>query len=280
MSKAVGNGALETLAKAIGSDKISENVADIQGIMGVTYGDGGDAVHLVEKSGSDYDSPALIEIHHQVSDLQTPEKTAGLMYNPETGKLYIPCGNGITVNRATGMLEVPIGGHLRYTDSGIDVPDADETTAGVVKLTHEVSNRDDGEWAVTADGVHAYCPAKGMAAEMPASGDYLTSTIFDRYGNGCLALTKNRQLCVTGTMIFTADVPINVDINTLAFDNKLGVDIPCFAFWGRGSDPQVNKYCTHITRAGYINDVGALSTESTLTIILTAGIYPIFANKE
>lgn len=126
--------------------------------MGVTYGDDADAVHLVEKSGDDYNSPALIEIHHQISDLQAPEKTSGLMFNPETGKLYIPCGNGITVNKATGMLEVPIGEHLRYTGSGLDVPDADETTAGVVKLTHEVSNRDDGEWVVTADGVYAYCP--------------------------------------------------------------------------------------------------------------------------
>ena len=70
MSRAVGNAALETLSKAIGSDKINENAADIQGIMSVTYGDDGDAVHLVEKSGVDYNSPALIEIHHQISDLQ------------------------------------------------------------------------------------------------------------------------------------------------------------------------------------------------------------------
>lgn len=156
MSRAVGNGALDTISKAIGSGKINENTADIQGIMDVTYGNGADAAHLVEKSGTDYASPALIEIHHQISDLQAPEKTSGLMFNPETGKLYIPCGNGITVNKATGMLEALIGEHLQYTGSGLDVPDADEATAGVVKLTHEVSDRDDGDWAITADGVYAY----------------------------------------------------------------------------------------------------------------------------
>lgn len=89
-------------------------------------------------------------------NIKTPDKGSGLMFNPDTGKLYIPCGNGVAVNKNTGMLEVPIGDNLRYTGSGLDVPDADETTAGVVKLTHEVGNRDDGEWAITADGVFAY----------------------------------------------------------------------------------------------------------------------------
>lgn len=93
-----------------------------------------------------------------MANIKTPDKGSGLMFNPDTGKLYIPCGNGVTVNKNTGMLEVPIGDNLRYTGSGLDVPDADETTAGVVKLSHEVSNRDDGEWAVTSDGVYAYTP--------------------------------------------------------------------------------------------------------------------------
>lgn len=93
-----------------------------------------------------------------MANIKTPDKGSGLMFNPDTGKLYIPCGNGVTVNKNTWMLEVPIGEHLRYTDSGLDIPDADETTAGVMKLTHEVSNRDDGEWAITADGVYAYAP--------------------------------------------------------------------------------------------------------------------------
>lgn len=102
-----------------------------------------------------------------MANIKTPDKGSGLMFSPDTGKLYIPCGNGVTVNKNTGMLEVPIGEHLRYTGSGLDVPDADETTAGVVKLTHEVSNRDDGEWAITADGVYAYAPSKKTTPVVP-----------------------------------------------------------------------------------------------------------------
>lgn len=110
-----------------------------------------------------------------MADIKTPDKGSGLMFNPETGKLYIPCGNGVAVNKNTGMLEVPIGEHLRYTSSGLDVPDADETTAGVVKLTREVSNRDDGERAVTADGVYAYTlgytnPPSRLSIEMKITG--------------------------------------------------------------------------------------------------------------
>jgi hypothetical protein len=110
-----------------------------------------------------------------MANIKTPDKGSGLMFNPDTGKLYIPCGNGVTVNKNTGMLEVPIGDNLRYTGSGLDVPDADETTAGVVKLTHEVSNRDDGEWAVTADGVYAYAPSKKTTAIVPVpAGETIT----------------------------------------------------------------------------------------------------------
>lgn len=92
MSRAIGNGALDTLSKAIGSDKINENAADIQGIMDVTYGDGSDAVHLVEKSGTDYASPALIEIHHQINDLQTPEKPTVLEYSDMAPGFYLVWG--------------------------------------------------------------------------------------------------------------------------------------------------------------------------------------------
>lgn len=126
MTRAVGNGMIHTLANAIGmgaAGKLAKQVAGLSTDM---------------------------------ANIKTPDKGSGLMFNPETGKLYIPCGNGVTVNQNTGMLEVPIGYNLRYTGSGLDVPVADETTAGVVKLTHEVSNRDDGEWAITADGVYAY----------------------------------------------------------------------------------------------------------------------------
>lgn len=105
-----------------------------------------------------------------MANIKTPDKGSGLMFNPDTGKLYIPCGNGVTVNKNTGMLEVPIGDNLRYTGSGLDVPDADETTAGVVKLTREVSNRDDGEWAITADGVYAYTLGySSPSADVPAN---------------------------------------------------------------------------------------------------------------
>lgn len=111
-----------------------------------------------------------------VANIKTPDKGSGLMFNPDTGKLYIPCGNGVTVNKNTGMLEVPIGDNLRYTGGGLDVPDADETTAGVVKLTHEVSNRDDGEWAITADGVYAYAPDKKNVDEFisPTTPELIT----------------------------------------------------------------------------------------------------------
>lgn len=251
MTRAVGNGMIHTLANAIGTGAVGKLAKQVAGLS------------------------------TDMANIKTPEKGSGLMFNPETGKLYIPCGNGVTVNKNTGMLEVPIGDNLRYTGSGLDVPDADETTAGVVKLTHEVTNRDDGEWAITADGVYAYCPAKNMAAEMPASGDYLTSNVFSKSGTGSLSLTKNRQLCATGTLIFTADVPANVDVHTLKFDNKLNVDIPCIAFWGVKNDHAViNEYCTRITSQGYINCEGSLNMDSTFIVVITAGIYPIFANKE
>lgn len=130
MTRAVGNGLIKTLADTIGTGAVGKLAKQVAGLS------------------------------TDVANIKTPDKGSGLMFNPDTGKLYIPCGNGVTVNKNTGMLEVPIGDNLLYTASGLDVPDADETTAGVVKLTHEVSNRDDGEWAVTADGVYAYAPDK------------------------------------------------------------------------------------------------------------------------
>lgn len=138
MTRAVGNGMIQTLANAIGTGAVGKLAKQVAGLSA------------------------------DVANIKSPEKGSGLMFNPDTGKLYIPCGNGVTVNKNTGMLEVPIGEHLRYTGSGLDVPDADETTAGVVKLTHEVSNRDDGEWAITADGVYAYAPSKKTTAIVPA----------------------------------------------------------------------------------------------------------------
>lgn len=252
MTRAVGNGLIKTLSDAIGTGALGKLAKQVAGLS------------------------------TDMANIKAPDKGSGLMFNPDTGKLYIPCGNGMTVNKNTGMLEVPIGDNLRYTGSGLDVPDADETTAGVVKLTHEVSNRNDGEWAITADGVFSYCPAKNMAAEMPASGDYLTSTVFNKAaGSGCVSLTKNGQVCVTGTIIFNTVVEENVNINTLAFNNVLGVDIPCFGIWGGvDSNPTINQYITKINADGFINAGGVLDTKAKLIIVVQPGIYPIFANKE
>lgn len=128
MTRAVGNGLIKTLADAIGTGEVGKLAKPVAGLS------------------------------TDMANIKTPDKGSGLMFNPETGKLYIPCGNGVVVNNNTGMLEVPIGEHLRYTGSGLDVPDADETTAGVVKLTNEVSNRNDEKCAVTAGGVYTYAP--------------------------------------------------------------------------------------------------------------------------
>lgn len=276
MSRAVGNGALDTLSKAISSGKINENAADIQGIMGVTYGDDADAVHLVEKSGDNYNSPALIEIHRQITDLQASEKTSGLMFNPETGKLHIPCGNGVTVNKATGMLEVPIGEHLRYTDSGLDVPDAGETTAGVVKLTHEVSNRDDGEWAITADGVYSYCPAKDMAVELPhANMPLLTPPPGFTHLGGIVTCTKNNVLCTTGTVWYIGNKPEGMGLNDLKWTNNTGISIPIITFLNN----LPNEYCTAINPDGHINASGDANAAYKVTVLIPPMIVP-FKTKE
>lgn len=159
MTRAVGNGMIQTLANAIGTGAVGKLAKQVAGLSA------------------------------DVANIKSPEKGSGLMFNPDTGKLYIPCGNGVTVNKNTGMLEVPIGDNLRYTASGLDVPDADETTAGVVKLTHEVSNRDDGEWAITADGVYAYAkPLKSKEQKLLRSTctSLLTGFYPIYYANGII----------------------------------------------------------------------------------------------
>lgn len=189
MTRAVGNGMIQTLANAIGTGAVGKLAKQVAGLS------------------------------TDAANIKTPDKGSGLMFNPDTGKLYIPCGNGVTVNKNTGMLEVPIGEHLRYTGSGLDVPDADETTAGVVKLTHEVSNRDDGEWAITADGVHAYTPGyktkptvliySGAASEFYVVWGYYIPGIIVLY------------LSTVHTPTYTANSPLitlkgyNTDIHTV-----------------------------------------------------------------
>lgn len=119
---------------------------------------------------------------------------------------------------------------------------------------------------------------KGMAAQMPA-GDYLTSTVFTKLGDGRVSLTKNGQLCVTGTVIFRANVPANTPANTLAFDNALKIRIPCLAFWGSKGD-SIHVEIRFIDEDGFLNSNVAAPIDSILQIIITPGIYPIFANKE
>lgn len=81
------------------------------------------------------------------------EAAAGSGINYSNRKLSVNSGNGMAINPATNMVEVPLGENLRYTYNGIDVPEADDITRGVVKLTHDVNNLDGEEKAVTSDGV-------------------------------------------------------------------------------------------------------------------------------
>lgn len=188
MTRAVGNGLIQTLANAIGTGAVGKLAKQVAGLS------------------------------TDVANLKTPEKGSGLMFNPDTGKLYIPCGNGVTVNKNTGMLEVPIGDNLRYTGSGLDVPDADETTAGVVKLTHEVSNRDDGEWAITADGVYAYAPGyKSMPVNVHSLVTMLgTGTLDYAYVSNGLFICRIADVNVgVGESIIALagyDTPINIGL--------------------------------------------------------------------
>lgn len=156
---------------------------------------------------------------------------------------------------------------------------ADELMYGHVKVTHEVTNDSNAGVAVSPDAVYAYAPAKGMAAEMPVSGDYLIPGDYNKYGSGAVALTKNGQLCVTNTMLFTANIKANVDVSALSFVNKLDARIPCIGWWVRNYSESLapNPYISHITPDGHLNASGSETIASKLIIVVTAGIYPIFA---
>mgnify|MGYP000262985275 CR=1 FL=1 len=119
---------------------------------------------------------------------------------------------------------------------------------------------------------------KSMAAQTPA-GDYLTSAVFAKVGDGGVSLAKNGQLCVTGTVIFQASVPAGTCINTLAFDNALKIRIPCLMFW-EAQGFCLSTECTFIDEDGFLNAESAASSDSKLAVVITPGIYPIFANKE
>lgn len=242
MTRAVGNGMIQTLANAIGTGAVGKLAKQVAGLS------------------------------TDMANIKTPDKGSGLMFNPDTGKLYIPCGNGVTVNQSTGMLEVPIGDNLRYTGSGLDVPDADETTAGVVKLTHEVSNRDDGQWAITADGVYAYCPAKNMAVELPTTNDSLLIPPpgFVTKG-GIVTSTKNKVLCTTGTVWYSGTKPNGVDINELQWTNRTGVAIPIIT----EIDGTPNISCNAISPDGVINASGISSGDRDVKVLIPPMIVPI-----
>lgn len=241
MTRAVGNGMIQTLANAIGTRAVGNLAKQVAGLS------------------------------TDMANIKAPDKGSGLMFNPETGKLYIPCGNGVTVNKNTGMLEVPIGEHLRYTSNGLDVPNADETTAGVVKLTHEVSNRDDGEWAITTDGVYEYCPAKGMAVELPAENiSLLTPPEGFVHHGGFVICTKNKVLCTSGTVWYEGTKPTGTDINELQWTNKTGIDIPIILEY-RGS---VNIYGTRITEKGLIDASGVKNESGDIRVLIPPMIFP------
>lgn len=199
MTRAVGNGLIKTLTDTIGTGAVGKLAKQVAGLS------------------------------TDVANIKTPDKGSGLMFNPDAGKLYIPCGNGVTVNKNTGMLEVPIGNNLRYTGSGLDVPDADETTAGVVKLTHEVSNRDDGEWAITADGVYAYAPGyktkpTALSYNVPAPGFY---AVWVYYSPGVIMM----YLSTNETPTYTANDPLiilngyNSDVHTVRSTDSMDFDV-------------------------------------------------------
>lgn len=196
MTRAVGNGLIKTLADAIGTGAVGKLAKQVAGLS------------------------------TDMANIKAPDKGSGLMFNPDTGKLYIPCGNGVTVNKNTGMLEVPIGEHLRYTGSGLDVPNADETTAGVVKLTHEVSNRDDGEWAITANGVYAYAPSKKTTPVVPVPAGVNvpvcpsdTSSFIDYQFSG--AITEKDGIYYTGTTVRIRCESNDWSTRPLVFNPKL-----------------------------------------------------------
>lgn len=104
-----------------------------------------------------YDTRTLIDVVDSILDVETGD---GLKH--EQGKLSLDLGNGLSINRDTKMVEVPIGANLRYTSQGIDVPDGDSITKGVVKLSHKVENETDDTVAVSPQAVFAYAQPKAQ----------------------------------------------------------------------------------------------------------------------
>lgn len=70
-------------------------------------------------------------------------------------------GNGLEYSDADEKLFVPLGEHLRYTTTGIDVPEADTVTAGVVKVTHRITNDSTDGVAASPDAVYQFAEPSG-----------------------------------------------------------------------------------------------------------------------
>lgn len=66
--------------------EISANSADLTGIKGLTYGEGGQ-VFLENENGS-YSSPALVEIRHEISNLQSQD--GGISADTTWGEIEQP----------------------------------------------------------------------------------------------------------------------------------------------------------------------------------------------
>lgn len=116
-----------------------------------------------------YDPSALDKaVRHVLEGMGLSSLTdlAGEGLTVDEGKLIVNVGNGVSINPNTGMLEIPIGEHLRYTSDGIDVPEGDSVTPGVVKLVHEVSNSTDPLDAVSPQAVYAWAYSKAESDEL------------------------------------------------------------------------------------------------------------------
>ena len=87
---------------------------------------------------------------------------------------------------------------------------------------------------------------------------------------------------MTDTLIFTADVEANANIHALSFVNKLNARIPCIGWWIHTPTESLapNPFIVDINPDGHLNASGLVTYASKLIIVVTAGIYPIFATPK
>lgn len=143
---------------------VPDSWVDITFDTGAVYGTEtyGKLILRFDSDGSGVIDNTHYDAHTLTDTIDARLKTAagdGLKY--EHDKLSVDSGNGIAINPKTGMLEVPIGSNLRYTSDGIDVPEADTVTHGVVKITHEITNDDTEATAPSPKAVYKFAkPSK------------------------------------------------------------------------------------------------------------------------